>query len=594
MRELLRLNPYFLKYKWRFFSGIIFVVLSTGLRVFSPSLVGDIIDRILSDLNVYHTGIHTLHPALQKELWIFVGLYLSVSLAEGFFVFLNRQTIIVVSRLIEYDIKNTIYQHYQQLDLTFYRKNSTGDLMNRITEDVSRVRMYLGPAIMYLLSLLFTLLIVIPTLIHLHPRMAVWVLLPLPFLSAAIYFINNRIDIISAALQAKLSDLTSYAQEIFSGIRVVKSFSREENMKDLFREESELFKDSALRLAGLEALWFPTMNSFIGLSLILTVYVGGLSFFRGEVSAGDIAQYILYLNMLMWPVTSLGWVAGMIQRAITSQRRINDFLDTHPVIHDGKYISGKIQGEVTFDQVTFVYPDTGIKALDKVSFSIPVGQTWVILGKTGSGKTTIADLLTKMYEPTSGKVLLNGVATTEWDTEDLRRKIGYVPQDVFLFSEAIHDNISFGMENPLHNHVRESAQMAGIHGEINRFSDQYDTIVGERGVTLSGGQKQRITLARALYRRPELLILDDCLSAVDATTEKNIQEALTSMQGIKTTLVITHRVFEHMKFDFVILLDEGRIVESGTPEKLMSYESRYAGIVRDQKAESKKRTTVIE
>lgn len=576
MRELLRLNPYFFRYKWRFFSGILFVVISTLLRVYSPNLVGEIIDNILSVVSQYPMGLNLIPKTLQSDLWNFLGLYFLISLAEGFFVFMNRQTIIVVSRLIEYDIKNAIFTHYQLLDLSFYRKNNTGDLMNRITEDVSRVRMYLGPAIMYLLSLFFTLLIVIPILFHLSEKMAWWVLLPLPFLSVTIYLVNNRIDAISEKLQEKLSDLTSYAQEIFSGIRVVKSFSREKSMHQLFAEQSDEYMNRAMKLARMEALWFPSMNSFIGISLMLTIYFGGLSFFRNEVSAGDIAQYILYLNMLMWPVTSLGWVAGMIQRAITSQRRINEFLDTKPIISPGEFSAENVRGEITFKDVSFVYPDTGIQALSAIRFTIPAGQTWAILGKTGSGKTTIADLMAKMYQPTQGAVLVDGIATNEWKTGNLRRHIGYVSQDVFLFSEAIHDNITFGCITNAEKTAVDVAKMAAVHDDIIQFTDGYDTIVGERGVTLSGGQKQRITIARALYRNPDILILDDCLSAVDATTEKSIQDALSKRQDKKTTIIVTHRLFEHMRFDYILVLDSGKIIERGTPEELASVDGWYS------------------
>lgn len=582
MRELLRLNPYFFRYKWRFFSGILFVVISTLLRVYSPNLVGDIIDNILSVISTYPKGLSVIPHSLQSDLWNFLGLYFLISLAEGFFVFLNRQTIIVVSRLIEYDIKNTIFTHYQFLDLSFYRKNNTGDLMNRITEDVSRVRMYLGPAIMYLLSLFFTLLIVIPILFHLNPKMAWWVLVPLPFLSATIYFVNNRIDAISEKLQEKLSDLTSYAQEIFSGIRVVKSFSRERSMHHLFAEQSDEYMNRAMKLARMEALWFPSMNTFIGISLMLTVYFGGLSYFRNEVSAGDIARYILYLNMLMWPVTSLGWVAGMIQRAMTSQRRINEFLDTRPCISPGNISAETLKGEITFNGVSFVYPDTGIQALSEISFTIPTGQTWAILGKTGSGKTTIADLIAKMYQPTQGTVLIDGIDTNDWKTGVLRQHIGYVSQDIFLFSESIQDNITFGCDPGMSKIAVDVAKMAAVHEDIIQFANGYDTIVGERGVTLSGGQKQRITIARALCRNPDILILDDCLSAVDATTEKTIQDALSKRQHKKTTIIVTHRIFEHMQFDYILVLDNGKITEMGTPEQLASADGWYSRTLHQQ------------
>ncbi len=592
MKHLLTLNKYFGHYKLRVFGGILFVILSNAFRTYNPRIVGEAIDSVAGFLKQAQLPggdaiSGALDTGLGKQLFIFFCIYMGVALMEGLFTFLMRQTIIVVSRLIEFDLKNDVYQHYQQLDTAFYKRNNTGDLMNRITEDVSRVRMYVGPAIMYSVNLFFTITFAVVAMLSINPKLTLYVLIPLPVLSFIIYYVNKLIEKVSTEIQAKLSDLTTQAQENYSGIRVVQAYNREENMSQHFEAESNLYKAKSLHLAKIDAIYFPAMNFLIGLSLIATIYFGGIEVGAGKLTPGNIAEFLIYMNMLMWPVSSLGWVASLIQRASASMKRINEFLKQQPTIQNNNTAIEKLQGNITFNNVNFVYPDTGIKALKNVTFNIPKGQRWAIIGRTGSGKTTIAELLMRMYDVTDGTIKIDNKNLHDWNLGSLRHQIGYVPQDVFLFSDTVSENIAFGVKEMQQSEVEKFARYASVDNEIEHFQHGYQTMIGERGVTLSGGQKQRISIARALIKQPNMLILDDCLSAVDAATEKAIQQQLDEVLRGKTAIIITHRIFALIQFDNILVLDDGTIAEQGTHDELMKRKGIYAGLYAHQMEEER-------
>jgi ATP-binding cassette subfamily B protein len=514
-------------------------------------------------------------------MWLFLK-YLLVALLAGGFTFLMRQTIIVVSRLIEFDMKNEIYDHYQKLDLAFYRRNNTGDLMNRITEDVSRVRMYIGPAIMYSVNLFFTIVFAITAMLTRDKELTLYVLIPLPVLSFLIYFLNEKIESASTKIQSKLSDLTTDAQETYSGIRVVQAYTREQEMLKHFEQESELYKQKQLKLARLDSIYFPSMTFLVGCSIIIVLYAGGLHVGNRVIGPEVLVEFIAYVNMLMWPVSSLGWTASLIQRAAASQKRINEFLHYEPVIQEQPGVEKEVKGHIVFDHVSFIYPDTGIKALSDVSFELKPGQRIAIIGRTGSGKTTIADLLMRMYDVSTGKILIDETEIKSYALRSLRKQIGFVPQDVFLFSETITENIGFGMDKVDKETATRFAHYASIGREIEQFPQGYETMVGERGVTLSGGQKQRISIARALMKQPNVLVLDDSLSAVDTATEKQIQQNLDEVLSNKTAIIITHRIFSLIHFDNILVLDNGRIAEQGTHNELLAKRGIYADIYEKQ------------
>jgi len=592
LKHLLTLNKYFGHYKLRVFGGILFVILSNAFRTYNPRIVGEAIDSVAGFLKQAQLPggdaiSGALDTGLGKQLFIFFCIYMGVALMEGLFTFLMRQTIIVVSRLIEFDLKNDVYQHYQQLDTAFYKRNNTGDLMNRITEDVSRVRMYVGPAIMYSVNLFFTITFAVVAMLSINPKLTLYVLIPLPVLSFIIYYVNKLIEKVSTEIQAKLSDLTTQAQENYSGIRVVQAYNREENMSQHFEAESNLYKAKSLHLAKIDAIYFPAMNFLIGLSLIATIYFGGIEVGAGKLTPGNIAEFLIYMNMLMWPVSSLGWVASLIQRASASMKRINEFLKQQPTIQNNNTAIEKLQGNITFNNVNFVYPDTGIKALKNVTFNIPKGQRWAIIGRTGSGKTTIAELLMRMYDVTDGTIKIDNKNLCDWNLGSLRHQIGYVPQDVFLFSDTVSENIAFGVKEMQQSEVEKFARYASVDNEIEHFQHGYQTMIGERGVTLSGGQKQRISIARALIKQPNMLILDDCLSAVDAATEKAIQQQLDEVLRGKTAIIITHRIFALIQFDNILVLDDGTIAEQGTHDELMKRKGIYAGLYAHQMEEER-------
>ncbi|MCB0520998.1 MAG: ABC transporter ATP-binding protein [Lewinellaceae bacterium] len=599
MKYLFYLNKYFYKYRWRFGFGILFIFVSNYFQALQPQMIREALDLVIDNIALYrlYEGFDNqalVFKSFGKVLMLFGLLVVILALLMGWFLFLVRQTIIVMSRLIEYDLRKEIFSHYEDLHLAFYKKNKTGDLMARIVEDVSKVRMYLGPAILYGINLFSLFTLVIYSMLRVSWELTLYCLAPLPVLSISIYYVSRMINTRSEKIQRQLSVLTSITQEVFSGIRVVKSYVQELPMGKYFKEESQHYMDKSLKLAKVDAMFFPIMLLLIGLSTAITVYVGGLQVAKGTITTGNIAEFIIYVNMLTWPVTSLGWISSLIQQAAASQKRISEFLSTPSVItnpapENGKYgRDGKLEGSVIFENVTFVYPDTGIKALEGISFKLLPGQKLAIIGRTGSGKTTIADLLVRLYDVTEGQILVDGKDVRQHDLFHLRRRIGYVPQDVFLFSDTISNNVRFGKPDATLQEVETFTKYASIHKEIEELPEAFETMVGERGVTLSGGQKQRVSIARSLIKQPDIVILDDCLSAVDTNTEKQILGYLRESLADKTAIIITHRIFSLLDFDKIIVLEDGKIVEEGTHEALLEQKGYYFDQFEKQLAEEVK------
>ncbi|MDH7462978.1 ABC transporter ATP-binding protein [Chitinophagaceae bacterium 26-R-25] len=599
MKHLKAVNKYFWKYRWRFLLGFIFIILSNYFKIIQPQITRFVVDAVESSLPGYTPkNVSSHYDPLVAQMFrsaatftfnqkiVLCGVVLLITaLVSGFFLFLTRQTIIVMSRLIEYDQKNEVYSHYQLLDSAFYKRNSTGDLMNRITEDVSRVRMYTGPALMYFINLAATIGFCVTYMVRENPRLTLYVLAPLPLLAAIIYFINNIIHRKSERIQALLSDLTTAAQESYSGIRVIKSFVQEKAMLGFFDKKSEEYRTNAIGLAKLEAVYFPSMSLIIGLSTLLTIMIGGFySLTPGSgVTTGTIAEFVMYVNMLTFPVSAIGWTASMVQRASASQKRLNEFLQTEPAIANvPKAVDPVLTGHIKFDNVNFVYPDTGIHALKDFSLDIKKGEKVAIIGRTGSGKTTLAQLLLRMYDPGSGSISIDGTNLKQIELRRLREQISYVPQDVFLFSDTVTGNIRFGAVHASFEDVVKATQFASVEKEINQFSGKFDTMIGERGVTLSGGQKQRISIARALIKNPQMVVFDDCLSAVDASTEKEIIANLYAFLHHKTAIIITHRIFSLFDFDKIVVLENGRIVEMGKHQDLIARNGYYAYLYEQQ------------
>ena len=587
MKELSYLNKYFFKYKYYFLSGILFIIISNVFQIIPAQLVRRALDLVVENIALYKgfQGLEiqkTFYGIFAGSIFFYAILILIMALLRGGFLFLVRQTLIVMSRHIEYDLKNEIYNQYQILPLSFYRKNSTGDLMNRISEDVSRVRMYLGPSIMYGLNLFILFMILIPYMISINPKLTLYTLVPLPILSICIYYVNNIINKRSEEIQKSLSGLSTFVQEAFSGIRVIKSFVRENDMITKFEMSSNEYKDKSLKLTSVDALFFPIIMALIGLSTVLVVYIGGGQVINGTASFGNIAEFIIYVNLLTWPVASLGWITSIIQRAAASQKRINEFLKIKPGITSGKAIKKEIKGGVTFKSVSFVYPDTGIKALTDVSFSLKPGESLAIIGTTGSGKSTIANLICRMYDPTSGTILIDDTDLKDLDLSAYRSQLGYVPQDVFLFSESIYNNISFGSVNLESEDIIQAARDADLYDNVQQFPDGFNTRIGERGITLSGGQKQRISIARAITRKPRILILDDALSAVDTKTENTILESMEKIMKDRTTIIISHRISSAKLANRIIVLHDGRIIQKGTNESLLAREGTYKDLYEKQ------------
>ncbi len=580
MKDLKYLNKYLLKYKFHLIFGSVFIIIGNFFAI-----VPAVIVRYAFDILQSSYGIFTLFEGFDLQsntieiigfsIILLAALILVSALLRGVFLFFMRQTIIVMSRRVEYDLKNEIFSHYQTLPLSFYRKNNTGDLMARISEDVSKVRMYIGPALMYGINLITLFLMVIPYMVSINPTLTFYSLLPLPVLSISIYFVSDIINRRSMEIQESLSGLSNYVQEAFSGIRVIKSFVREEEMASNFEMESVGYRDKSLKLAFVQALFMPLIMGLIGLSIILTVYIGSVQVFNGEVSTGNIAEFIIYVNMLTWPVTALGWITSIIQRAAASQKRINEFLETKTDILSVKNLKKQIDGKLTLDNVSFTYPDSGIQALKNVSFAINPGESIAIVGTTGSGKSTIANMICRLYDVNTGSVLVDGVDIKDFDLSSLRSQIGYVPQDVFLFSDTIENNIAFGNQKMSTEEVQRAAKDADVLENILAFKEGFQTRVGERGITLSGGQKQRVSIARAIARQPKILIMDDALSAVDTKTENAILNAMQRIMQNRTSIIISHRVSSAKLADKVVMLDHGEVVEQGTHAELLSKNGAY-------------------
>jgi ATP-binding cassette, subfamily B, multidrug efflux pump len=611
MKHLKALNKYFWKYRKRFFLGVIFIICSNYFRILSPQVSGYIINKVTFLLQTengmattaietknYDVLVRLLIHWVETHEWPFATIVLLsgftllvLALLGGFFMFLMRQTIIVMSRHIEFDQKNEVFKKYQQLDIGFYKKNSTGDLMNRMAEDVSRVRMYTGPAIMYLINLTSTIVFCVWFMLKENWQLTLFVLAPLPILAVTIYFVNTSIHKKSTEIQEQLSNLTTTAQESYSGIRVIKSYVQEKAMLNFFTNSSNIYKQKAIGLAKLDAVYFPSMALLIGVSTIITIAVGGWYHASGKfpiVTAGTITEFVIYVNLLTFPVSAIGWTASMIQRAAASQQRLNEFLHIQPaIVNSNTQKPASLQGAISFKNVHFTYANTGIQALKNFNLHIEPSNKILVLGKTGSGKTTIAQLLLKFYAPQQGSISINAVDVNNISMHYVRDKIAYVPQDVFLFSDTVANNIAFGLaEKPTEAIIEQAAKNAGVHNEIIQFEKGYQTVVGERGVTLSGGQKQRIAIARGLIKTPDIIVLDDCLSAVDANTEKQITQHLSTYLAEKTAIVISHRIFTSIVFDSIVVVDNGAVAEQGTHEQLMAINGLYATLYNLQLQEN--------
>ena len=593
MNSLTYLNKYLLKYKVRLALGTVFIVLSNLFAIYPAQVIREAFDEVAgrSEQAAAKTYFFTdflnqfiANQDLADKLLFFGALVLIFALLKGIFTFLMRQTVIVVSRYIEFDLKGEVYEKYQTLNNNFYKRNNTGDLMNRISEDVSRVRMYLGPAIMYTINLVVLFILVISTMITVNPKLTLYVLTPLPILSFTIYFVSNVINRKSESVQHQLSILSIFTQEAFSGIRVIKAYNRENSSIQNFREECNQYKDKSLALVKVNALFHPFMILLIGLSTLLTVYFGGIEVIAGNITNGNIAEFIIYVNMLTWPVASLGWVTSLVQRAAASQTRINEFLNeqTEQYKMDSDQEEMVIRDGIAFENVSFTYKDSGIVALNNVTFKIPKGNSLAVLGKTGSGKSTLVNLICRLYNPDTGTIELDGEDITGIAPGKIRKIIGYVPQDVFLFSDTIANNIAFGNVNSKMSDIQEAARKAVILRDIEEFSKGLETVVGERGITLSGGQKQRVAIARAIIKEPLILIFDDCLSAVDTETEEAILNNLNEVMKDRTSIIVSHRVSSVKNANNIIVLDQGAIKEQGSHPELMELRGLYYELYQKQ------------
>lgn len=587
MKELLYLNKYLLKYKWHLILGLIFIIISNYFQILPAQMVRYSIDLVVDNIKVYRSFQNTsaqpeFMSVFGKSILIYAGLILLMALLRGLFLYFVRQTLIVMSRLIEYDLKNEIFEHYQSLPLAFYRRNNTGDLMNRISEDVGRVRMYLGPSIMYGLTLFTLFLMLIPIMFSINAKLTWYALLPLPLLSISIFYVNNIIEHRSEEIQKSQSRLSTFVQEAFSGIRVLKSFNREKESLRNFAKESNEYKRQSLKLTRVESLFFPLVIGLVGLSTVLTVYAGSVEVINGTLTFGNIAEFIIYVNILTWPVTLLGWTSSQVKRAEASQKRINEFLKNKTDIISVKNLTTPVAGKVEFKNVSFVYPDTGINALKNISFYINPGDSLAIIGTTGSGKSTIFNLISRMYDTTGGQVLIDDVPIGDYELTYLRRQMGFVPQEVFLFSDTIFNNIAFGVDHPEEETVLQAAQNADVYSNIMDFPQGFQTRVGERGITLSGGQKQRVSIARAIVREPKILMLDDALSAVDTKTENTILNSMKKIMVGRTSIIISHRVSSAKLANKIMVLNDGCIEEIGTHESLLEHGGTYRELYEKQ------------
>lgn len=590
MKHLAYLNKFFVKYKWRFAAGILFVLLSTVMSILPARLTRQAIDLVLkSQKQLPAVGLHDSQSlflsGVYTELLWFGLMIIGAILLRGLFMLYMRQSIIVASRYIEYDMKNEIYFHYQKLDATFYSRNNTGDLMNRISEDVSRVRMFTGPAIMYTINVTVTMVLVITAMLSISPLLTFYVLLPLPVMVVLIYFVQSIINKKGEEVQELLSHLSTNVQETFSGLRIIKSFAKENLFGNLFAKKAYEYRQKSLNLARVHALFYPSILLLVGISTVNAIYFGGNLLSQGKITPGNIAEFIIYINLFTWPLGTMGWTISLIQRAAASQKRINEFLGTEPAIISPSTTDVQVlKGDIMLNDVSFLYPSASVAALKNISLKIRMGETIAVTGPTGSGKTTLANLLLRFYDVSSGDIFVDGKNIKQWNLESLRTQTGYVPQDVILFSDTLRNNISFGLKESVGNihEVEEASTIAAIIKDIKTFKNEFETVIGERGISLSGGQKQRISIARALIKKPQMLLLDDCLSAVDTVTEETILRNLkTSLQG-KTTLIFSHRISTIKYANRIIVLDKGMLVEEGTHQQLIEQKGLYAKMVEEQ------------
>ncbi|WP_367284576.1 ABC transporter ATP-binding protein [Arcicella rosea] len=587
MKSLKHLNQYFLKYKWYLILGTLFTFISNLFGVVPAQIVRYALDLVKETIDLYFLYDGFVSQKMVYEFFAFSillygSLILVLALLKGFFLFLVRQTLIVMSRHIEFDLKNEIYQHYQTLPLSFYRKNNTGDLMARISEDVNKVRMYVGPSLMYGLNLISVFILVVWYMLSVNQKLTWYVLLPVPFLSGSIYFVNTIIMRKSEQIQANLSKISTFTQEAFSGIRVLKAFVQEEPSTIAFTKQANVYREKSLDLVKVDSLFTPLVSVLAGLSSVIVVYVGGMEVMAGRLTAGSITEFILYVYMLTWPMIALGWTTSQIQRAAASQQRINEFLEIKTDITSQENINHEVEGTIEVKNVTFTYPDSGIVALKNFSMSINAGESIAILGTTGSGKSTVANLLCRMYDANEGEIKIDGLPIKSLNVNKYRSQIGYVPQDVFLFSDSIRNNVRFGSNEMSEEEIIKAAKDADLYNNVIDFPEGFDTVLGERGVTLSGGQKQRLSIARAIAREPKILILDDCLSAVDTKTENQILNNLQEIMKGRTSVIISHRVSSAKLADKIIMLDDGNIIEQGSHEELMNANNAYKELYEKQ------------
>ena len=587
MKELSYLNKYLFKYKKFYLLGTGFIFISTFFALIPATLIRETFDLIEEGIAIFSSGDLDARDKTLSTVILYAGGIILAAIVRGLFMYMMRQTIIVASRNIEYDLKNEIFFHYQTLPVQFYKENNTGDLMNRISEDVSRVRMYVGPALMYGMNVTILMLTIIPFMFYINTKLAFYSILPLPMLVVAIYYVQNIINRRSEEIQKSLSDLSTYVQETFSGIRLIKSFVREDNFSSVFSEKSIEYKDKSLRLQFVLSLFFPIIMTLIGLSIIITVYIGAVEVFNKNISIGNIAEFLIYVYLLTWPVTALGWITSIVQRASASQKRINQFLKEENNIITTENKSIDVKGKVEFKNVSFKYPDTNINGLKKVSFNINPGDSLGVIGTTGSGKSTLANSLMRLFDIDHGSILIDDHKIQDLNVVEFRRQVGYVPQDVFLFSDSIENNILFGTREKGIEDVEEAAENADLTRNIKSFPEKYKTKIGERGITLSGGQKQRISIARAIIKKPKILILDDCLSAVDTKTENKILENLKKIMVDKTTIIISHRISSVKLAKKILVMDDGKVIEDGTHNELLRKKGNYYRIYRNQIEEGK-------
>ena len=582
MKDLSYLNKYLLKYKYYYTIGGVFILISTAFAIVPATLIRETFNLIENGYKEYSLGNTLAKKEILKDVLFYSSAIIVAAIIRGFFMYMMRQTIIVASRKIEYDLKNEIFYHYQTLPLKFYKKNNTGDLMNRISEDVSKVRMYLGPALMYGMNVTILMLMIIPFMFYINFNLAFYSLMPLPLLVVSIYLVQNIINKRSEQIQESLSNLSTYVQETFSGIRLIQSFVREINFEKVFAQKSKEYKNKSIGLQFVLALFFPVIMTLIGLSIIITVYVGALEVFDGNLSIGNIAEFLIYVYLLTWPVTALGWITSIIQRASASQKRINEFLRESSDITSSENKRIILQGKIEFKNVFFKYSDTKIQGMENISFTINPGDSLGIIGSTGSGKSTIANSILRLFDIDKGQILIDDTDIKQLNISYFRKQIGYVPQDVFLFSDTIENNILFGTENKSFDLVKEAAENADLLRNINSFPEKFETKIGERGITLSGGQKQRVSIARAIIKEPKILILDDCLSAVDTKTENVILENMKKIMVNKTSIIISHRISSVKLAKKIIVIDSGKIIEEGNHKNLLERKGVYFDLYKQQ------------